>query len=251
MDGNVRKASIGFVILVALVCFACTKDQPESRLITVTGDAEVRVVPDEVMLTFGVETWDKHLTVAKQQNDECVKRILALAKKYGIESEKVQTDHISIEPRYKDGYQRSNFIGYFVRKTVVLTLKDISKFEGLFSSALEAGANYVHGVEFRTTKLRKYRDQARALAIKAAKEKAKDLAKELGQRIGKPQSISEEHSGWWYWYNGWWGTRWERGGGMAQNVVQNISESSVENEGGIALGQISVTARVKVSFMLK
>ena len=29
-------------------------------VITVTGEAEIRVVPDEVILTLGVETWDKY-----------------------------------------------------------------------------------------------------------------------------------------------------------------------------------------------
>ena len=43
---------------------------------------------------------------------------------------------------------------------------------GAFSSAIEAGANKVQGLEFLTTELRKYRDQARSMAIKAAQEKA-------------------------------------------------------------------------------
>ena len=187
---------------------------------------------------------------SKFENDERVKKVLALAKQFKIEPRHVQTDHISIEPRYKDGYTRENFIGFFVRKTIVFTLRDISRFEGLLSSALDAGANYVHGVQFRTTKLREYRDQARAQAIKAAKEKAKALAKELGQRIGKPQSIHEEHSGWWHWYNSWWGSRWG-GRNITQNVIQNVSGGPVETEKGIALGQISVSARVRVSFELR
>lgn len=250
MKGVLRRGIILFV-LVALFAFpAWAGNKSEPRLITVTGDAEVRVAPDEVILTFGVETWDKDLGIAKKQNDERVKKVLALAKQFKIEPRHVQTDHISIEPRYKDGYTRENFIGFFVRKTVVFTLRDISRFEDLLSSALEAGANYVHGVQFRTTKLREYRDQARALAIKAAKEKAKALAKELGQRIGKPQSIHEEHSGWWHWYNSWWGSRWG-GRNVAQNVIQNVSGGPVETEKGIALGQISVTARVRVSFELR
>jgi hypothetical protein len=115
-------------------------------------------------------------------------------------------------------------------------------------SALEAGANYVHGVQFRTTELRKYRDEARALAIKAAKEKADALARELGQKVGKPHTIREDHAGWWSGYNNWWGNRW--GGGMSQNVVQNYGGQS-RAQSSIALGQINVNARVTVSFELE
>lgn len=135
-----------------------------------------------------------------------------------------------------------------MRKSIVLTLRDASKFEDVLSSVLGAGANYVHGIQFRTSELRKHRDQARALAIKAAQEKANDLAKELGQKVGKPYKIQEEQSGWWSWYNTWWGSRW--GGGMAQNVMQNVAGPSGA-EGSIALGQINVNAKVTVSFELE
>lgn len=250
MKKALSRGVIAFVLIMIVVSPVWAGNKSEPRLITVTGDAEVRVPPDEVILTFGVETWDKVLDIAKKQNDERVKKVLALAKQYKIEPKHVQTDHLSIEPRYKDGYTRENFIGFFVRKTVVFTLRDITEFEGLLSSALEAGANYVHGVQFRTTKLRQYRDQARALAIQAAKEKAKALAKELGQKVGKPHSIHEEHSGWWHWYNSWWGSRWG-GQRMAQNVIQSTGGSPLESEESIALGQISVNARVRVSFELR
>ena len=114
---------------------------------------------------------------------------------------------------------------------------------------LQAGATYIHGVDFRTTELRKYRDQARALAIKAAREKAEALARELGQQVGAPLHINEEQSGWYSWYGSWWGGRY--GNVATQNVVQNAGGQAWGGEGTIAPGQISVTARVAVEFELQ
>ena len=244
---TISVVSVALVLVFSLSAWAGHRPASQkSGFITVTGDAEVRVVPDEVILTLGVETWDKDLEVAKSQNDERVKRVLALAQNYEIEPKHIQTDHISIEPRYHDNYEKRDFIGFFVRKTIVITLKDLSKFEDLLTSALGAGVNYVHGIQFRTTELRKHRDEARALAIKAAREKAIALTGELGQEVGEPHSIREDQSGWWSWYGAWWGSRW--GGGAAQNVVQNADGGSFSTEGGMAPGQISVNARVTVSF---
>ena len=48
--------------------------------------------------------------------------------------------------------------------TFRITLKDTSKFEDVLTESLQEGANYVHGIEFRTTELRKHRDAVRALA---------------------------------------------------------------------------------------
>ena len=147
------------------------------------------MVPDEVILTLGVETWNKNMEIAKGQNDAIVARVFALADEYGIAPEHVQTDYVSIEPRYRNGYyDERDFIGYFVHKTLVITLRDLDKFEDLLADALEAGVNYVHGIQFRTTELRKHRDEARALAIRAAKEKAEALAGELGQEVGDPKT---------------------------------------------------------------
>jgi len=249
--------SIAFVLIFSLAAWSDRPSQPaestgDPRLITVTGDADVRVVPDEVILTLGIETWDKNLRRAKQQNDERVTAVLDLARQAGVEARHVQTDLISIEPRYKDGYNRESLIGYFVRKNIVITLKDISKFEELLTSVLEEDVNYVHGIQFRTTELRQHRDQARALAIEAAREKAEALAGELGETLGRPSAIREDQAGWWSWYgSSWWGGgRW--GGGVAQNVIQEVGGNNLATgDGTLAPGQITVNAKVTVTFELE
>jgi len=128
----------------------------------------------------------------------------------------------------------------------VLTLKDISAFDAVLTDALEAGATYVHGIQFRTTELRKHRDAARTPAIRAAREKA--VAQELDQTVGQPHEICEEQSGWWSWYNTWWGGP---AGAMTQNVIQEGGDAAGATETTIAPGQISVTARVTVSFEME
>lgn len=244
---------VAAAMLTLILVLAAWSESPsqsgQPRLITVTGEADVRVVPDEVILTLGVETWDKNLEAAKSHNDEIVKKVLALAAEYGIPPEHVQTDYIGIEPRYQDGYYEDrDFVGYFVHKTIVITLRDLSKFENLLSQVLTAGVNYVQGIEFRTTELRKHRDEARALAIQAAREKATALAGELGQKVGEPQTIQEDQSGWWSGYSAWWGSRW--GGTISQNVIQEMGGTDWTGGSSVAPGQIDVTARVAVSFEL-
>jgi uncharacterized protein len=248
-------AAVACAVLVILALSAwkseaiTTPQNVNPRLVNVTGEAEVRIVPDEVVLTLGIETSDNQLAVAKSQNDVIVRKVLALASEYGIKPEHIQTDYIGIEPRYPDGcYQLCDPIGYIVHKSMVITLRDLTKFENLLTSVLNAGVNYVQSIEFRTTELRKYRDEARALAIRAAQEKAAALAGELDQAIGKPQAIQEQQSGWWSGYSAWWGSRW--GSAMTQNTVQEYQGASLGVDSSVAPGQISVRANVSVSFEL-
>jgi uncharacterized protein len=246
----VLSLSVCLAVLSIVTPAAAAPDSPAARTITVTGDAEVKVPPDQVILTLGVETWDKELATAKRQNDEIVTRVLKVAGEHGVAPQHVQTDYVSIEPRYRSGtYEPGDFIGYFVRKTIVITLKDITAFEELLSDALEAGATHVQGIEFRTGELRKYRDAARALAIQAAREKAIALAGELDQDVGRPTDIREEYNGWLSPYNSWWGRSWGALG-AAQNVIQE-SGAPQGMESTLAPGQISVNARVTVSFELE
>jgi uncharacterized protein YggE len=220
-----------------------------ARVVTVTGEAQVKVVPDEVVVTLGVQTEDVVLAVAKNENDAIVQQVLALAQDYALDDDHIQTDYIGINPTYDySGYGPGRLTGYSVNKNVVVTLGDLSKFEGLLSSALEAGANYVHGVQFRTTELRKYRDQARALAIQAAREKAEALAGELDQGLGEPVDIVEEQNTWRSWYGYGWGSSYE---GMSQNVMVEEGSGSLEEGATIAPGQITVSAWVTVTFALK
>lgn len=210
-----------------------------SDMVTVTGDAEVLVVPDQVVLTSMVETWNPELSEAKKENDKKVKAIIELARKMGVEDKYIQTDRITVEPRYNEQWEHKKFIGFFVRKSVAITLNRISSFEDLLSGVLGAGANYVQGTEYRTTELRKNKDAARVLAVNAAKEKAQLLAKELGRTIGQPHMIQEVSGG-----------NFMPGASMLRNVAQNSNAVS-ESGNNTALGQIAVSAGVTVSFELQ
>ena len=222
---------------------------PSPRTISVNGNAEVRVAPNEVILSVGVETSDLDIARARAENDRRVKAIVEAAAANGVAAAHVKNEFLDIQPRYKDDYARREFLGYFARRSLVITLRDVSKFEGLLSAVLTAGANYVHGIEFRTTELRTHRDAARALALTAAREKAEAMAGTLGLTLGPAQTIQEGYSGWWSPYSSWWGSR--NGSMIAQNVIQEGGRSRGEpGEGVLAPGQISVSSNVSVTFEL-
>jgi hypothetical protein len=136
---------------------------------------------------------------------------------------------------------------YVVRKTVVITLRDVAAFDAVLGAAVAAGATHIHGIDFRTTELRAHRDRARALAVDAAREKAEAMAGRLGHRIGAPLTIAEGQSGWWSGYGTGWGARSSR---MSQNVSQDLGGGEGAGDGSISPGQIAVKGNVTVTFEL-
>jgi len=78
------------------------------------------------------------------------------------------------------------------RRTIVVTLKRPEKLPELVTAALSAGVNVVHKVVFQTAELKKHREQARKLALLAARNKAELMAAVLGRSVGRPLTITEE-----------------------------------------------------------
>jgi uncharacterized protein YggE len=235
---------------VLWVSSACGQQVPQPPIISVSGSAEVKVVPDEIYLRLGVETRHESLELAKKQNDERVAKALAFLKASAVRSQDVQTDFLSIEPTYDSDVSRTKPVTYVVRKSVEIKLTDIHSFEGVLTGVLTNGINAVHGIEFRTSELRKHRDTARAMAIRAAREKATDLALELGVKCGRVYSINaNDWGGVWSSSGSYWGGRF--GGMMSQNAIQNVGGSVETDDGTLSLGQISVSATVNASFLIE
>ena len=237
------------IFLLAILAFAvspvCAQNNIDPPLITVTGQAEVRVPPDEVLFTLAVENIDKDMLLANRKTDDSVKQILAIARKHNVKPEDVQTSQISVQPKYNTDdmeYEaRRNIkrvlIGYQVSKTIAIRLREITRFDEMLADILKAGITRLSNLEFRDSQIRKHRDEARRMAIRAAQEKARLLAGEIGQSIGPAYSITETS-----------GNDYSR-----SNAVQNVAGIAGDSAAGdtaIAPGSISVTAQVTVRFRL-
>lgn len=240
-----RLAVLALPLIGALT--AAAEEAP--RTISTTGEATVYVVPDQVLVNFGVESFDADLGAARARNDEASRRLVNAIRKLGIPEKQIQADHAEVEIVYRDGGPEAGIAGYRVRRAYAVTLKDVSAFEKLIDVALRNGANHLAGFEYRTTELRKHRDEARRLAIRAAREKAEALASELGCRAGEPRTIGEGYSGWFGQHGSWWGYRYGSNM-MSQNVAVAGGGGGSDSE-TMLLGQIGVKASINVVFDLE
>ena len=236
-------------------CFAEGVSPAVNRVISVTGTADIMVIPDEAVFTLAVETTNLNMMKAKSENDASIKKIKSMAQELKIEAKYVVIDYISVNPKYTYTNDGENiFKGYIIHRGLVITLKDLSKFDELFTRILDSGANYIKNVQFKTTELRKYKDEARALAIKTAKEKAAALAKELGQTIGKASMIQEIQEEAYSYYSplssgSYSGANWASNVAFSNVNVPGTSSQSI-NSDDFSPGQIKVSAKISVTFDL-
>ena len=190
----------------------------DARTISTSGEALVQVAPDIVVVGVGVETFRPTPDAAREANEAECARLLAALKRLGVAERDIQTDVLNVELAYRDGGHPSRGIeGYYFRRAYSVTLQDPRMFEALVTAALGAGANRLMGFEFKTRNLRPHRDEARQLAIRAAREKAQALSAAVGLKLGAARAISEGGFGYSGAYRSWWG--W---GGYGQAQSQNV-----------------------------
>ena len=221
----------------------------ERPKINVSGSAEIKVTPDEIMLNVAVETRNEALEPARVENDRKIAASLAFLKQSGIPDKDVKTDFITILPDYDYNGSHVTPSAYIVRKNIEVRLTNVANFQNILTGLLTNGVNCVNDVNFRTTQLRKYRDQARAMAIHAAKEKAEALTTELDVKLGKVINIDSNDGG--GNYRNYWGVNRGFNGSNASQSIEPVGGASDAADDTFAIGQISVSATVSVSFLIE
>jgi uncharacterized protein len=218
------------------------------RTIQVSGSATVRVVPDRALIKLGVQTNARTPEGALEANARTIQNISRAIQSLGVEAKDISTDYYIVYPVYNN-YSDLTIKGYRVDNVVAVTLRNVSKTGGVLAKAFDNGANEVVDVQFSTSQLRTYRDQARSLAMTAAREKADALANSAGAKAGCLMSANENT---WSYMSNYWSRYWN-GSNVSQNVVQNSGSGGLpaNNDDPLSLGMISVQAEISAVFSIQ
>ena len=227
-----------FMFCIPFVSIAAPQDAAHPRSISVSGTAEVQVQPDEAVLTLAIDSRDRELAIAKTQNDRRVRKLIGLAKEAGVEEKHIQTSELTMAAEHSEE-KIPKFLGFKVSQTLVVELTDLSKYDTLMIKVLQAGVNRVDSLRFMVADPRKYKDEARSKALRAAREKAAAMAAELGQTIGKPLQVNEGPD-----FN-------SMCGGANVFAGYGMMLPPREDESAIASGQVHIRASVGVTFQLE
>jgi hypothetical protein len=218
---------------------------PYPPLISTNGSAEIHVTPDLADLSFEIEIRNPDLTAARNRESALTARVLAALRAAGIDEKLLQTSQATVDTDWTgDRRVETDAVKFYrVTQSISCTLTDVSKVPDITADALAAGATEVSPVILRSSEMRKFRDQARALAIRAAREKAVALASELGGKIGKPYSIDEYEP-----------FRWAGSNPMSNSVQTANTPPAGGSDTPLptyAPGMIIITANIHVAFLLE
>lgn len=189
-------AALAFSLLAVLPAAVSAGDAPEPATIATSGGAEIRVPADLADLYFEVSVRHADLAAARKKQAERANKVLAALRDAGVADKDLQTAQVNVAATYAENrHGETAAVNYYeVTQGIYCTLHDVKKVADLTAAVLLAGATAVHDAELRTSERRKYRDEARVQAVRAAREKAVAMATELGAKVGKPYKITEGDS---------------------------------------------------------
>jgi uncharacterized protein YggE len=226
---------------VPLVC-AAQPIAPRPHVLTVSGQGEVRAVPDEAQLSAGVTTQAKTAAEALAANSTAMTEVFKALRKRDIPEKSISTSNFSITPQHPAYRQdmpdqdRQKIIGYQVSTQVTVVLDDTSKVGATLDALVASGANQASGVSFNIRDPKPLMAQARQEAVKDAMAKAQTLAKAAGVSLGPILSIGE-------------------GGGMGPQPMYEralkVSAMAAAPPTPMAAGEQTVTANVSITWEIQ
>jgi uncharacterized protein YggE len=179
-------------MLLATPALAQTVPPPA---VSVTGEANVSVAPDQAQIDGGVTSDAKTAREASEANNAAMGKVLLALKGAGIEEKDYQTSRLSLQPQFatpSKASERAGIVSFRASNRVTVKIRDVTKVASVIDVLVGAGANDIGGIHFTVTQASKVLDEAREKAIADARRKAEIYAKAAGVTLGEPISISEE-----------------------------------------------------------
>ena len=207
--------------------------------ISVQGTCEISVAADVGYIQMGVETQDKDVKDAQEENAEAMDKVIKAVKELGLKDEDITTSNYSIYPYYNyDSGSRSEEPDYYtVSNTVKLRVKDLDILGDVIDIATDAGANRAYSIYFDAEDTTQSQDDALSKAVEDALRKAGIIAEAANVKVVGIKTIQDQtyYSSGYYDYD------------MSRNTMADSEESYSTP---IMSGQVSVTANVFVEVIV-
>jgi hypothetical protein len=160
--------------------------------LSTSGQAMIKMKPDKVTLSLGVETTNKTADAALESNSNLMNKTLLALKKVGVNESEINTGSFDISPNYNYTQSgRGDLIGFTARNSIVIESFNNNATSNWIDTAIASGANNINSIDFTISngRLEQVKNSLIKPAIENAREKANIAASALGLKINGIKSI--------------------------------------------------------------
>ena len=189
---------LGVVVLGAVLQPGQASENEPRRTLTVTGRGEVQAKPDIARLHVGVVTHAQMAQAAMDSNTKTMREVQRGLKDRAIAAKDIQTTRLTVTPQHQRRQSGQpvtpGIVGYQVRHTLQVTVRDVSRVGAVLDTVMQLGANHLNAVQFLIEDDVALLDKARLAAVREARRKAELFASAAGVMVGEVVSIHEAGS---------------------------------------------------------
>jgi hypothetical protein len=165
--------------------------------LSVNGQAELKVPPDQVSINLGVSSIADTASQAIADNNRNMRQVIGAMEKLGLQAKtrqfRLQELWTSRPPRAEANWQPA-INGYKVDNSVEVTSNQLELAGDIIAQATSAGANHINNVTYGLANPRIHREAAIAEATRIANNDAQSLAGAAGQTIVRIIRLNLDHS---------------------------------------------------------
>ena len=238
---------INTVVVLALLSLAAPAAAQEpspgryvmtsERLVTMTGQSEVTMAPDQAWVTVGIEARAPKPQDAQKRAAEVMTRIQAQLGALGIPDGAIRTVSFNLNADWAYANNKRTLRGYIVSNMVQVRVDDIAKVADVLDRSIAAGGNQIHGVRWDIKDRDRVERDALRKAVEDAKLRAEIAVAAAGGKLGPVSSINAQQM-----YS-------PSPPPMMQNMRDAVEMQAASTP--ISAGEIVVRATVTVTFRIE
>ncbi|MHB0803733.1 SIMPL domain-containing protein [Bacillus thuringiensis] len=176
--------------------YHCETTNPNTEAtITVQGEGIIKAKPNIVIVMLGIQTNNKDVKQAQDENALQSKQVLDALKQLPIADTDIKTISYTITPQYEYINDQAVLQDYRVEQIYEITVLNAQKAGEVYEVAVSNGANVATGLRFQLSDANTYYEKALMQALQQAKTKARVIADTYKLNIHSvPLSLVEESS---------------------------------------------------------
>lgn len=180
------------LLLAAALAQANPTPVLEGTRLDVVATGEVTRVPDLARISAGVVSQAPTAVAALSANSTQMTRVLAALRRSGIAERDIQTGSVSLSPSYRYAENQPPVLtGYQASNQVTIRFREIARAGAILDTLVREGANQIAGPSLEVERPGPALDEARVLALRAARARADIYAGAAGLRVARILSITE------------------------------------------------------------
>lgn len=187
----------GTIIIVALIAMYTVFQLSPSQTISVNGQSQLDVTPDQITMGFLIQSVANTATEAQDANTETYNSFVLSVNNLNIDEKEIKTTNLNVQKNYEWINGKRVDKGYIATHSIEIKLSVDEKatVTKLIDSGVDSGAliSYIN-FELSDSLKESKKEEAIQKATEDAKSKAESIAEGLDAKLGSIVSVSDSNT---------------------------------------------------------